>query len=46
MDKEDCGIPDSLLDPQAGVHWEHVLSGNPMTKVISGLDGISPDFRK
>lgn len=41
VDKEDHGIPASLLSPEGGVHWEHLLSANPMAKVIGGLDGLS-----
>ena len=41
VDKEDHGIPASLLSPEDGVHWEHLLSANPMAKVIGGLDGLS-----
>ena len=41
VDKEDHGIPASLLNPEDGVHWEHLLSANPMAKVIGGLDGLS-----
>ena len=42
--REDGGIPDALLDPCAAVHWEHVLSANPMARVVNGLDGNSPIF--
>ena len=42
VDKEDHGIPASLLSPEGGVHWEHLLSANPMARVVNGLDGLSP----
>ena len=41
VDKEDHGIPASLLSPEDGVHWEHLLSANPMARVVNGLDGLS-----
>ena len=37
---EDTGIPVHLLSPQSNLHWEHVLSANPMSKVLSGLDSL------
>ena len=38
--KEDLGIPGSLLDDAHGDRWEHLLSFNPMARVVGGLDGI------
>lgn len=37
---EDTGIPGHLLDLQSKLHWEHVLSANPMSKILAGLDSL------
>ena len=37
---EDTGIPEHLLNPQSKLHWEHVLSANPMSKILAGLDSL------
>lgn len=42
MGTEDPGIPDFLLDRDAGMHWEQVLEANPMAKAVGGLGGDLP----
>ena len=37
---EDTGIPEHLLNPQSKLHWKHVLSANPMSKILAGLDSL------